>query len=95
MKKLLLAASLILGIGTAASAQNSEALKTKNTKKQTGQPSFTTAAGETAEAKEKAAVAADKAASDKMASDKAVADKPAVEPKKSVKQEAAKPAKKG
>ncbi|HRI26100.1 MAG TPA: hypothetical protein PLZ45_15590 [Ferruginibacter sp.] len=50
MKKLLLASMILMGIGTAANAQTSEAVRAKKdaAKKQANQPVFANAAGETA-----------------------------------------------
>ena len=79
MKKLLLAAVIMLGVGTAASAQTSEALKAKKeaAKKQAGQPSFSTAPNDPS------VVAKEKEAKPAEAADKATASaKAAEEPKK-------------
>ncbi len=87
MKKLLLAFIIMMGIGTAASAQTSEALNAKKEaiKKQEAQPSFTTA--EPMQTKEEAKpaepVAADKAAPVKVAEEpKKAAQTPAAPKKK-------------
>ena len=92
MKKLLLVSFVMLGIGTVASAQTSEALKAKKeaakAQSQAVQPAFTTSDGETA----KSAEAKQTQAADKVASDKAAAPKVEAEAKKTA-QPAAKKAK--
>lgn len=79
MKKLLFASIIMMGFSAVAAAQTSDALKAKKAeaRKQAGQPSFSTAAGD-ATAKPSTVVAADKVRSEK----EATAEKTAVaEPK--------------
>jgi len=88
MKKLLFASIIMMGFSAVAAAQTSDALKAKKAeaRKQAGQPSFSTAAGD-ATAKP-STVAADKAKSEK----EAAAEKTAVaEPQAAAVKKAEKP----